>query len=128
MELTKGLIVQDPWCSLILAPENPKCWEIRGSSCNIRGRIGIIKSGTGMVFGVATLVDAFPVTLEDLAANIDKHKVEDPTTITYRKPHAWVLEDPICFRQPIPSNHKRGAVIWPDLRLVVPDEVLPWQL
>ncbi|WP_281975144.1 hypothetical protein [Halobacillus litoralis] len=40
-----GLLVQAPWIDLLLA--GSKIWEIRGSNTKKRGRIGLIKSGSG---------------------------------------------------------------------------------
>lgn len=52
----KGLIIKSKWADLILSGE--KTWEIRGSQTHQRGRIGIIKSGTGKIFGSVELVTA----------------------------------------------------------------------
>jgi hypothetical protein len=54
----KGLIIKSPWIDKILAGE--KTWEIRGSNTKIRGKISLIKSGSGMILGKADLVDCVP--------------------------------------------------------------------
>jgi hypothetical protein len=51
----RGLLIRSPWIEEIL--RGRKTWEIRGSNTNIRGRIGLIRSGSGLVVGTCDLVD-----------------------------------------------------------------------
>jgi len=44
-----GLIIKPEWADLILSGK--KTWEIRGSQTHIHGTIGIIKSGSGLIYG-----------------------------------------------------------------------------
>jgi hypothetical protein len=109
----KGLIIKPKWADLILS--GAKTWEIRGSQTHQRGRIGIIKSGTGKIFGSVQLVDCIPLHGPDdvdmIIGNQDKHHVP-LGGISYLKPYAWVLEHPLVYPQPVGYQHPQGAVIW----------------
>ena len=48
-ENCRGLIIKKKWLDKIFAKK--KVWEIRSSPTNIRGRIFLIQSGSGMVVG-----------------------------------------------------------------------------
>lgn len=51
----KGLVIDQPWISMILAGQ--KDWEMRSSSTSHRGWFGLIWKGMGSIYGVARLVD-----------------------------------------------------------------------
>lgn len=129
----RGLCVKAPWSDLIL--NGVKTWEIRGSRTNIRGTIGIIQSGTGLVMGSADLIDCIgPLTPEQMNANFNNHRVygqfvvrEHPssaiifaqdcvanneTPMPYKNSFAWVLTKAKLFTKPVPYKHPMGAVIW----------------
>ena len=113
----KALIVDEPWIGLILA--GVKIWEMRKTSCSMRGQIALIRKGSGAVLGVAEVVDALsPIeTREEYAAAQPRHRIpperqgrafEDG----WRTP--WVVRNarPLA---PIPYRHSSGAVIWVNL-------------
>lgn len=108
----KGLIIKDPWITKILNGE--KTWEIRGSRTKTRGTVALIKSKTGMIYGAVDIVDCIPLTFYEWHSNKEKHCVEY-SAIDYEKPHAWVLENPKIYPEPIPYKHKPGCVIWVNL-------------
>ena len=109
MKLERALIVRDPHISRILS--GLKTWEIRGSNTKIRGLIGLIKSGSGLIVGTAELVDSIPVDEESLRTNFHRHLAE-PQLIRYPNPHAWVLKNAKLLNEPIPYKHKQGIIIW----------------
>ncbi len=111
----KGLLVKSPWIDLILQGE--KSWEIRGSNTKIRGRVGLIKSGSGMVVGTVNIVDSQELTLSDYQQSSARHGVknEDSLQLPYKKTYAWVLEAPVLYQTPVPYKHPMGAVIWVNL-------------
>lgn len=113
--IIKGLIVKDPWIDKMLKGE--KTWEIRGSNTSIRGRIALIKSGTGKIFGSIELIDSVRLSIDDFLDSTDKHciSVDDFSKMPYPKTHAWVVSNPVIFTKPIPYNHPQGAVIWVNL-------------
>lgn len=70
----KGLIIADPWVSLIASGE--KTWELRSRNTMVRGRIALIKKGSGMVVGVAELIGTRPkLSQVELKANVPRHRV-----------------------------------------------------
>ena len=106
----KGLIIRSPWIDLILQGE--KTWEIRGANTHIRGRIALIKSGTGQVYGIAELVDCVSLDWPAFQDHIPQHRIETVQSLPYPKTFAWILSRPIPFKEPVPYRHPKGAVIW----------------
>src|SRR5947209_18338036 len=49
----KALIIREPWIGHILS--GAKTWEMRTSKTSLRGRIGLIRKGSGVVVGVADI-------------------------------------------------------------------------
>jgi hypothetical protein len=96
--------------------DGKKTWEIRGSNTKIRGKIALIKSGTGKIYGMVELVNVKNLTLWDLTEYVDKHCIYSiDREKMYRQPRAWVMESPVRFKEPIPYKHPQGAVIWVNL-------------
>lgn len=116
--MDKGLMIKSPHIDNILAGQ--KTWEMRTKPTKVRGRIALIKSGSGTILGEATVVDCIgPLTLRDKQANMSKHlispeRLELPEVAKYV--YAWVLEDAKAYPKPLPYDHPSGAVIWVDLR------------
>jgi hypothetical protein len=108
----RGLIIKTPWIEKILSRE--KTWEIRGSNTKIRGKIALIKSGTQMIFGYATLVDSIKLSEKVFLTAQEKHAIprEICKKVTYKNKYAWILKNPKKLKKPIPYNHPQGAVIW----------------
>ena len=114
MKKMKGLIIRDPHISEIL--DGRKTWEMRSQKTKIRGRIGLIKGGSGCVYGEADLVDVLdPLETDlDIEKSWEKHRVDDFSLLKkWRYP--WKLENVEIYEKPIPYNHPSGAVIWVNL-------------
>lgn len=94
--------------------DNGKTWEMRSGPINIKGRIGLIQSGSGLIVGEVTLVCCVKYGLPVLDAFRAQHQVED-IDLLKKWPYAWVLEGPLRYDKPIPYKHPQGAVIWVDL-------------
>jgi hypothetical protein len=109
----KGLIVKDPFASLIL--NGVKTWEIRGRNTNIRGTIAIIKSGTRMIFGTVKLVESEPLTRALFDTSYGEHRIPFSYKLPYNSPHFWVLQEPDLWDEPVLYDHPQGAVIWVNL-------------
>lgn len=113
----KGLVIESQWVSLILAGR--KTWEMRSQATNIRSTIGLIRKGTGHLFGVVDLVDCFkPLSTEQMIANVALHQIPEHMirgggVEKWRTP--WVLENPVSLRTPVPYDHPSGAVVWVQL-------------
>lgn len=81
--------VKEPWVTLLL--EGKKTWELRGSPTNIRGRVGLVASGTGRIFGGATLVGCRgPLSADELRDNQERHRVPlERAGSAYKETYAW---------------------------------------
>ncbi|KQN97006.1 ASCH domain-containing protein [Paenibacillus sp. Leaf72] len=108
-----GLLIREPWIEMIL--NGLKVWEIRGRNTNIRGKIALIRSGSGLIVGTTELVQSIPITLEEFASHFDFHRVPSTTHITYSTPHAWVFTNTQRLSKPVPYIHPPGAVRWVNL-------------
>lgn len=112
-ERALGVVIKSPWIELILSGK--KSWEIRGRSTQQRGRIALIKSGSGKIFGSCRIADCVgPLPLESLKAAAEKHQIplEQLDALPYPKTYAWVLADVREMREPLTYAHPSGAVIW----------------
>ncbi len=112
----KCLIIADPWIDLILS--GVKTWEMRSKRVHIRGRIGLIKKGTGEIWGEAELVDCKQplVNHAQMSASFKYHRVEDKKLLE-KWCYPWVLKNVKKYDKPIPYKHKQGAVTWIDVEL-----------
>lgn len=110
----KGLIVREPWVSMLM--DGTKVWELRGSATRIRGRVGLIRSASGLVLGEAVLSGCRgPLSREDLAKSVDRHRVGFDWAncpMPYRNVYAWEMSDARRYERPVPYRHPQGAVIW----------------
>jgi hypothetical protein len=115
-EVSRGLIIAQPWIGKILSGE--KVWEMRSSHTSIRGPVALIEKGTGVIVGVATIVDSVgPLSFDEIFENEERHWVgpEIYTKEDYKWNHAWVLGEVIHLSEPVQYQHKNGAVIWVEL-------------
>lgn len=115
--IERALIVKKKWLDLILSGE--KTWEIRGHNTKIRGRIGLVEYGSGLVVGQCEIIDSFPANakngyVEGLTHNaVHKHGIMDwKSTVKYNNPHVWVIKNAKRYKRPCPYVHPKGAVIW----------------
>ena len=107
--MKKGLVIKEKWLDKIF--DEGKVWEMRTSSTKIRGTIGLIQSGSGLIIGKADIIDSFRINLNE--RNFDKHRVDiDDLHLLGKWRYAWVLDNVEKFDEPIPYKHPQGAVIW----------------
>lgn len=114
----RGLIVNrlngegTPYAKLIVT--DTKTWEIRKSSTNVRGSIGIIYHDEFL--GTANLVGVDgPYTPLELAEYYGNHLVILSDLKSYsqgKKLYAWVLKDAKKFEKPKKIKRIKGQVIW----------------
>ena len=105
------LIVKNPWLDMILS--GSKTWEIRGVHTKKRGKIHLaLSGGGGRIVGGCRLVDSFPIDRAELEKHVDKHCIDNTNTITYPRPHAWVMLDPVRYDKPFAYKHPYGAIKW----------------
>lgn len=114
MQITKALIIADPWIGYIL--DGSKTWEMRASSTSHRGWFGLIRKGTGAIYGVARLVDVrSPLAPAEMLRTIDQHRISADLIASgevakWNTP--WCLADVRRLTTPVPYNHPSGAVTW----------------
>lgn len=118
MTLTHALIIKKQWLDKIF--DNGKEWELRGKNTKIRGVIGLIESGSGLVMGAAELTDSMIVNKAQLLKNQRKHKIPEDKLNKflkrYKTHYAWVLKNAKRFKTPVKYKHPKGAVVWVKLR------------
>lgn len=123
--VSSALIVREPHISRILSGE--KVWELRGSKTHKRGVVGLIRQGSSLVVGVVSIVDVLPwQSDQQLLDNIDKHcvpRARIPTGEIGKWRYPWVLEGARQLPEPVPYEHRAGAVIWVTLEPEVADAV-----
>jgi len=107
-----GLVIDEPWITKIIRGE--KTWEMRSKPTTKRGRIALIKKGSGLIVGLATITGALgPFTDDEITTNFEHHRV--PTHVIDKWRFAWVLKDVLHLATPVPYVHNKGAVIWVNL-------------
>ena len=108
MIIHRSLIIREKWLSEILQGNKP--WEMRSSKTKIRGRIGLIKAGSGLIVGECTIEDCFGEIQPDLKY-FKYHRVDNVELLKKWK-YPWFLSNVIEYDEPIPYEHPKGAVIW----------------
>jgi hypothetical protein len=117
MQITKGLIIANPWIGYIL--DGSKTWEMRSSKTSVRGPFGLIRKGTGAIWGIATLADVgCALTPTEMLAFCDKHQVpaemiRSGQVAKWNVP--WILADVRRLAKPVGYDHPSGAVTWVNL-------------
>lgn len=110
LEITRGLIIDEPWIEKIL--NGSKTWEMRSTKTSIRGPIALIKKGSGTIVGIANLHNCVTCDPEKLPMGGAYHGIPSNMSYVFEKWHiAWQLKD-VERVDPIPYEHKQGAVIW----------------
>lgn len=119
----KGLVIRSPWIDLILA--GAKTWEMRTRPTSIRGRIALIKAGSGAIYGTAELVECLPaLTPERMRQTQNYHAIPESQidiAMENRWTTPWVLRDIVPLDSPIPYVHPKGAVTWVELVDILTD-------
>lgn len=114
MKVSRGLVIDDPWIGHIL--EGRKDWEMRSQATSHRGWFGLIRKGSGQVVGLANLVDCGEsLSTSEMIETQEHHRIPE-AMIRNGDVSKWVipwkLEDVRRLEQPIPYEHKSGAVTW----------------
>lgn len=117
MRITKALIIDDPWIGHIL--DGSKTWEMRSSAASHRGSFGLIRKGTGAVYGIARLVDVgAPLSPSEMLATFQYHRIPENMIRSGQVEKwttPWKLADVRRLASPVPYRHKSGAVTWVEL-------------
>lgn len=108
--MERALIIRKPWIDMILSGE--KTWEMRSQPTNVRGRIGLIEQGSGLIVGECELVNSGEsVNNFNPGYGGDMHKIDD-LSLLEKWHYPWVLSGAKKYDVPIPYKHPKGAVIW----------------
>jgi len=117
MIVERGLVIREPWISHILAGR--KIWEMRSKSTSIRGWIGLIRGGSGQVFGVARITESrAPLSRENYMDFQEQHRIPSAMledVLANNWIHPWVLADVRPLSLPLAYKHKSGAVTFVNL-------------
>jgi hypothetical protein len=112
MTIKSGLLIRPQWIELILRGQ--KIWEMRSRRTHIRGKIGLIRQGSGLVLGTASLIDCRPaLTRDDYMRYRDKHAIPESMldeVMAKRWVFPWVLSDVRPLPKPVPYLHGSGPV------------------
>jgi hypothetical protein len=109
----RALVIKSEPMKLIL--DGPKSWEIRRGRCLIKELIGLIESGSGTVVGVAELTGCIgPLTRDMRIRNARKMGVslEEAGQRWPKDFYAWVLQNRLRLKKPVPYKHSNGIVRW----------------
>ncbi len=106
----KGLVIAEPWISLILSGNKSR--EMRSNATSYRGALCVIRKGSGKVVGIVDLLDCIPGQNEaEYGASEALHRI--PTArhreFAARWPVAWVIANARSLSKPVPYRHKKGA-------------------
>lgn len=117
MTITKGLVVASPHVERILA--GTKTWEMRSTATTQRGRVALIRKGSGLVVGSVEITGCTEkLSPEQLLQAHKRHRIE-PGEIaagTFAKwNRGWTLDGARRLPSPIQYSHPFGAVIWVNL-------------
>lgn len=109
----RALLIRSPHIGKVLA--GSKTWEIRSRSTNVRGRIALIQSKSGLILGTCEIVEVIgPLRYSEYRDNARKWggKASDVGRSDHLRHYAWVLRKAKRFRTPVPYRHPSGAIIW----------------
>jgi hypothetical protein len=106
----KGLVISEPWISLIL--NGHKTREMRPRVFSYRGPLAVIRKASGAVEGIVDLVDCIPHQHEaEYRASEGLHCIPkaEHKDCAAKWPVAWVFANARLLSEPVPYKHKRGA-------------------
>lgn len=114
MTLASGLLIRPQWIDLILQGE--KTWEMRSQPTRVRGTIGLIRQGSGLVVGTARLTESLPaLTPDDYMQYREMHAIPEDMldkVLANRWVFPWVLSDVYRLPEPVPYRHGSGPVVF----------------
>lgn len=117
MNITKGLVIDAPPIDRIL--DGIKNWEMRSTTTKVRGRVALIRKGSGTVVGTAEIVDCVgPLTADQMLQNHERHRIDAARIRSgevAKWKYAWVLANVRRLPESVPYVHPSGAVIWVNL-------------
>lgn len=110
MPTLSAIPIREPWIDMILI--GVKTWEIRTKNTLKIGPVALIRSGSKTVVATATLAEVVIVTRKLARANAELMGMTEGEALSCVGEYAWVLEDVVELKKPVPYIHPRGAVTW----------------
>ncbi|MBN1187457.1 MAG: ASCH domain-containing protein [Bacteroidales bacterium] len=110
MSTLSAIPIREPWIDMILDGE--KTWEIRSKFTKKIGLVGLIRSKSGTVVGIANLSEVIVISPSLARTNAKRMGMTVSDALTCVGEHAWVLKDVVKFKKPVPYKHPYGAVTW----------------
>lgn len=106
-----GLVIKSPYIDDILS--GVKKWELRGMNTHKRGKIVLLKSGSGLALGTVNIIGVKAITLDEYNEwDYNKRNNKTASQLPYKITYAYLLEEPILFKKPKPYKHPMGAITW----------------
>lgn len=113
MNTLSAIPIREPWIDMIL--DGVKTWEIRSKFTKKIGPVALIRSKSLTVVGTAKLSKVIEITASLGRANARKMGMTPSEGADCEGLYAWVLEDVVKFKTPVPYKHPSGAVTWVSL-------------
>lgn len=110
MTTLSAIPIMEPWIDMILI--EVKTWEIRSKNTLKIGPVALIRSGSGTVVGTANLSEVILLSRKLCQNNARKMGMTKPEALGCIGEYAWVLENVVKFKKPVPYKHPRGAITW----------------
>lgn len=110
MKTLSAIPIRTPFIDEILA--GTKTWEIRSKFTKKLGLVALIRSKSGTVVGIANLTKVVEITSSIGRANARKMGMSPSEGAECEGLFAWVLEEVVKFKRPVPYKHPSGAVTW----------------
>jgi hypothetical protein len=113
MDKLSAIPIQTPMIDGILA--GVKKWEIRSKFTKKIGPVALIRSKSGTVVGTAKLAEVIKLTPElayENTAIMGFRLLSRAESKELNGLYAWVLDDVVKFKTPVPYKHPSGAVTW----------------
>lgn len=89
-----------------------KTWEIRTKNTKKIGSVALIRSGSGTVVATATISEVVIITPKLARTNARRMGMLVAEALSCVGEYAWVLEDVIALKKPVPYKHPYGAITW----------------
>jgi len=102
--------IRTPYIDEILT--GTKTWEIRSKNTKKLGPVALIRSGSGTVVATAKIANVIELTPSLARSNAHRMGMTVEDAETCAGCYAWVLEDVVRLKSPVPYKHPSGAVTW----------------
>ncbi len=103
--MERALIIRQPHINNVL--QNKKLWEMRSKPTNLRGKIGLIEQGTGLIVGEVELVGCKKQSGKSLKSrrSISLHCCDPDFLISHNYFYAWEIVNARKYNTSIKYTH-----------------------